>query len=161
MEEEGIHIPMLYEEARKVDFSSEMADIKLNIIQDPTREGSVEYLNQRLLVVKDIVNSKYFTNLSNIYQIKEADKLVKLKSENQTRINTLEGMGVPKQEVEIHKAMVYFFKQIDKLIDLRIEVVQKGLERKDYDQKQKDIILRSVWAHRQINDAINKLSPNK
>ncbi len=161
LENEGINIPVLYEAARKEDFSAESAQIKLNVIEDPTRDASLSYLNERLGLLKDIAKSNYFTNLSNIYKVQDVNELAKLKSDNKSRIITLEAMGVPKPEEQIHRAMVYFFTQIDKLIDLRIQVITKGLVRKDYDQKQKDIILRSVWAHRQINNVINQLSPNK
>lgn len=160
LESVGINIPKLYEQSRQKDFSSELNDIKLNVIENPTREGSIDYINQRLLIVKDIVGGDYLSNLSNIYQLDKIEDLNSLKASNQGRILSLSSMGVPKQEVDFHKNLIYFFDQISDLIDLRIEVIEKGLERKDYDAKQQEIVLRAVWAHRQINDNINNLNPN-
>ena len=160
LEEEGIHIPVLYEQARTKDYSEDLKQISLNVIDNPNRDDSITYLNKRLLLLKDTVASNYLDNLSKIYQTKDKDVIAKLKLDNTSRVVSLQSMAVPKQEADIHQSMIYFFQQIDKLIDLRGEVIEKGLERKDYDTKQDEIILRSVWAYRKINDTVNKLNPN-
>jgi hypothetical protein len=161
LEDEGISVPVLYERSRTEDYSIETNGINMNVIQNPTREGSISYLNERLLVLKETASSKYFSTLSTIYQIKDVETLKILKSDNNGRIISFRSMGVPAQEVEIHKNLLYFFMQIDKLIDLRIEVVENGLERSQYDARQQEIVKRSVWAYRKINDAVNQLNPNK
>jgi len=160
LEGNGIDVPKFFALSKQVDFTSEKDSVAVNIIENPTRDNSLRYLDEQAEISKNIVNSDYFNILNKIYRLDTLDKLNDLKSKNDGILYSFKNIAVPKQEVDTYKNIVYFFKKITDLIDLRIQVVNEKIKPTEYDQKQKDLLLRTVWAYRKITENTNKVDPN-
>jgi hypothetical protein len=151
--DQGIDLQKLYEQSRTFDFKEELEQIKVSEIENPNRIQALGYLEQRLNILGDTVSENLTLSLANIYKILKIEDLVPLETKINQQISALSLMAVPKNDINSHRANVYFLQQIKKVINMRKEYLQgKFINEDEYNKTNQEIVKRMVWAFRVVAD---------
>lgn len=159
---EGVDFPILYQESLKLDLVSQLQKFSFTLVPD-SRNSFTNYVEIRLQILERFLEEDELNDqlggLLIIYRASKPEELEKLKTKYQGLFDELKYKEIPRSYENSHRALLLLFEKLVNLIQHRQQgLATQTLESADYKAESKNLAVEIVWAYRQLNEELLKIS---
>lgn len=159
---EGVDFPVLYQQSKLIDLSSQLDEDSFVVVPD-NRTSFTDYVDTRIRVLDSLLTEDELDNqlgsLLSIYKASKVEDLKQIYNKYDKIHADLLKVGVPETYKQSHKSLLMLFRKLKILVGHRQDGFEKQItQTQEYLTKSKKLAVEVVWSYRQMDEELRKLT---